>query len=420
MYQKTQLDNGLRIVTSAMPHTRSVTLCVFVGAGSRYEPSEQAGVSHFIEHLCFKGTLRRPTSRDISEAIEGVGGVLNGGTDRELTIYWVKVARHHFDRALDLIVDMIRSSTFAPEEIEKERQVILEELNMINDYPSHRAEALLDEMLWPHNPLGRDVGGTKESVQNITRKDMLDYMGHQYIPSNIVASVAGDVTHEEVVERVAPLTSDWPTSTPLAWCPAGDGQGSPQLRLERRKTEQAHLCIGFHGLSAHHPDRYALDLLSVVLGEGMSSRLFLEVREKRGLAYDVHSSVEHFRDCGALTVYAGVAPQKVARAIETILAELGRIRDGVPDDEMNKAKEMAKGRLLLRMEDTRAVAGWIGIQELLRDRILDVDDVIALMEAVTPVDVQRVARQLLMTERLNLSIVGPFRSDRRFQNLLGL
>ena len=420
MYQKTQLDNGLRIVTSTMAHTRSVSLCVFIGAGSRYEPSERAGISHFIEHLCFKGTRRRPTSRQISEAIEGVGGILNGGTDRELTVYWIKVARDHFDQSLDLLIDILRSSTFDPKEVEKERLVLLEELNMINDYPGHRAEAMIDELLWPDNPLGRDVGGTRESVKNIARKQMLDYMGHQYIPSNIVVSVAGNIEHGEVVEKATPLITDWPTSTSLTWYTAKDSQGSPQFRLERRKTDQAHLCIAFHGLSADHTDRYALDLLNTILGEGMSSRLFLEVREKQGLAYDVHSSVDHFLDCGSLTVYAGVDPKRAPRAIETILAELGRVKDGIPEEEMGKARELLKGRLLLRMEDTRAVSGWMGTQELLRGSILSVDEVVSRLEKVTLEDVQRVARQLLTTEHLNLSIVGPYRSERQFQNLLSL
>ena len=420
MYQKTTLGNGLRIVTSTMTHTQSVSLCIFIGTGSRYESSQLAGVSHFIEHLCFKGTERRPTSREISETVEGVGGIINGSTDRELTTYWAKIALPHFPITLDLLSDMLRGSLFDPSEIEKERLVILEELNMSRDYPNSRLDAIIDEMLWPNHPLGRDVGGTKESVQGITREEMLDYMAHQYIPSNAVISVAGNLSHQEVVDSVAPLWDDWPTNTPLTYPPAVDGQSSPEFRLEHRKTDQAHLCIALGGLSATHPDRYVLDILSTILGEGMSSRLFLEIRERLGLAYDVHSMVNHLRDSGAFFVYSGVDPQKSNQAIETMLTEMGRLRDRVASEELTKAKEMSKGRLMLRMEDTRAVAGWIGTQELHLGKMRSPEEVLSLVDAVTLEDIQRVAQTLLVTEKLNLAIVGPYRSNRRFLPLLKL
>ena len=418
MYQKTILDNGLRVVTSAMPHTRSVSISVYVGAGSRYEPAEKAGVSHFLEHLFFKGTERRPTAREISEQIEGIGGVLNAGTDREATVFWAKVARDHFGTALELLVDVLRNSKFAPAEIEKERLVVLEELNMVNEYPGQRAEAMLDELMWPDNPLGRDVAGTKETVRSLSRDDLVAYMGHQYVLSNMVVSVAGDIDHEDVVAKVGELTGGWRSSELLAWQPAANGQKEPLLKMERRKTDQAHICVGFHGLAADHPDRYALDLLSSLLGEGMSSRLFLEVREKEALAYDVHSSAEHMRDCGTFTVYAGVDPKRASKAIRTILRVLGRVGEGIPRDELDKTREFAKGRLLLRMEDTRAVGGWLGGQELLKGKIMTVDQVVSHLDEIRTEDLERIAAEVIREDNLSVSIVGPYNSDRQFRGLL--
>ena len=420
MYQMTTLHNGLRILTYNLPHTFSASVCIFVGAGSRYETDEQAGISHFVEHVCFKGTERRPTSKEISETIERTGGIINGSTDREHTVYWCKTARSHFPEALDLLVDMTRYSVFDSQEIDRERMVIQEELNMSNDHPSQRVDVLIDDMLWPNHSMGRDVAGSKESVQEITRDMLLDYWKRQYIPSNAVISVAGDIDHEDVVGRVASLLDDWPSNTPLSWDPAHDGQSSPQLRLEQRKTDQAHICVALHGLPSQHPDRYALNLLSAILGEGMSSRLFMELREKQGLAYDVHSGVSHFRDCGALFVYTGTDPSRSKRAIGAILEEIGKMRDGVTEEELSKVKEMSTGRLALRMEDTRAVASWGGIQELINDRLRTVDEVISSINAVAAEDVQRVAQSLLLTEKLNLAIVGPYRSQLQFQPLLKL
>ena len=419
MYEKTVLDNGLRVLSSWMPHTRSVSICIFVGAGSRYEDDPQAGLSHFVEHMLFKGTQRRPSSLDISGAIEGVGGMLNGSTDREISSYWVKVARPHFLLGLDVLTDIIRHALFDPKETESERSVIQEELGMSNDHPGYRVDVLIDDMLWPNQPMGRDVGGTKESVQGIGHDMVVDYFHQQYVPSNMVISVAGEVTHSDVLEALAPLVIDWPDGTPLEWHPvAVNGQEKAQVRVEWRRTEQAHICLAMPGISSRDPDRYALDLMNTVLGEGMSSRLFAEVREKQGLAYDIHSSVSHFRDTGSIMVYSGVDPKKAQRTVSTILRELERMKEGVPQSELNRGRELVKGRLLLRMEDTRAVAAWAGAQELLHDRVLTVDDVVERVSGVTAEDIERVANQYLVPENLNLAVVGPYRSDRQFHRLL--
>lgn len=421
MYQKTVLDNGLRIVTSEMPHTRSVCISIFIGAGSRYELTEQAGLSHFVEHICFKGTEKRPTSKEISEAIDGVGGVLNGGTDKELTVYWVKVARPHYSVALDLLVDMLRHSKFDPVEIENERKVIIEELNMSMDSPQSRVDTLIDEVVWPDQALGRDVAGTKDTVTAINRQMILDHMSRLYLPGNSVISVAGDISHAEVVESIVKAFRDWPVGVAGRWFPAEDRQDAPRFKAEPRKTEQVNLCLAVRGLSSQHPDRFILDLLNVVLGEGMSSRLFLELRERKGLAYDIHSHVSYFRDSGSLGIYAGVDPRKSESAVEGILQELIRLREEpIPEVEVIKAKEMGKGRLLLRMEDTRSVSGWIGGQELLTDRILTVDEVVSIVDAITASDIQRVARELFLTSKLNLALVGPVRNKGHLERLLKL
>ena len=418
MHKKTVTDNGLRILTSEMPHTQSASVVVYVGAGSRYEVEEVAGASHFVEHMCFKGTRRRPTSQEISEAIEGVGGVFNAATDRELTSYWCKVPIAHLPLALDVMADIVREPLFDPEEVEKERSVILEELSMTNDIPSYRAELLIDEVMWPNQPLGRDVGGTRESVTGVSREALVEYMHRQYTPSNLVVSVAGNISHDEVVDAVAGHFRGWTSHASDPWFPAEDDQSAPAMKLENRKTEQAHICIALKGLSSVHPDRYALDLLNTVMGEGMSSRLFLELREKQSLVYDVHTTSTHLRDCGSFSTYAGVDPKNAKRAIDSVLGELNRAREPIPEEELHKAKEFLKGRLVLRMEDSRSVAAWLGAQEILLNDIRTVDEVLARVDAITPEDVQRVARDVLVGDKLNLAVVGPFRSDRSFRSSL--
>ncbi len=415
MHKKTVTDNGLRILTSHLPHTQSASIVLYVGAGSRYETPEEAGISHFVEHMCFKGAPRYPTSKEVSEAIEGVGGVLNASTDRELTSYWCKVPVTHFHKALDVLADIVSAPLMDPEEIEKERHVILEELSMSYDVPSYRADLLIDEVTWPNQPLGRDVGGTRESVLNITGDMLTQYMRRQYTTPNLVVSIAGNIDHEEAAEAVDRSFRDWVVHDPGSWFPAEDDQSAPRMSMERRKTEQAHICIAVKGLSSTHPDRYALDLLNVVLGEGMSSRLFLELREKQGLVYDVHTTTSHLRDCGTFMAYAGVDPKNGHKAVQSILHELNRIKEGLPAEELHKAREFLKGRFVLRMEDSRSVASWLGAQELLNNRVQTVEQVIAEVDAVTTDDVLRVANSLLVSEKMNLAIVGPYRSDKAFQ-----
>ena len=419
-YRKSTLPNGLRVLTAPMPHTRSVSVSIYLGAGSRYETPPESGLSHFVEHLCFKGTKKRPTPRDISEVIDSVGGVLNAATDRELTVYYCKVARPHLELALDVLVDMLRRPLFAPKEVEKERKVIIEELAALADSPAQQVDILLDETLWPDQPLGRDVAGCEATVSAITRQMALEYLHRQYVPNNVVVSVAGAVEHEEVLELINAALGDWPRGIPSGWFPAVNGQGSARTAVRYKNTEQAHMSLAVRGLSSQHPDRFVLDMLSVVLGEGMSSRLFLELRERRGLCYDVHTYTSHFLDAGALVIYSGVDPANAADTLKALLEQLAQVRDGIPDGELARAKELAKGRLLLRMEDTRSVSGWLGIQELLLGRVRTADEVVEVLDAITADDVARVARDLFLTDQLSLAIVGPFRGNKRFASLLRL
>ncbi len=419
-FRKSVLDNGLRVVTSEVPHARSASIGVFIGVGSRYESDVQSGISHFIEHMVFKGTRRRPTPGEISGVIEGVGGVLNASTEQELTLYWCKVPEFHVSESLDLLFDMLREPLYDPEAVANERLVVAEELNMINDYPNYKVDALIDEMLWPDHPLGRDIGGTKESISSITGDAMLEYMAGSYTPGNIVVSVAGAVTHDVIVDQVASLGGQWPEGTPATWAPVTHQNQKSQVRVEYRSSEQTHLSIAVPGLSIRHPDRYALNLLSVILGEGMSSRLFIELRETRGLAYDVHSEVAHFLDSGSFVVSAGVDPKRIYDAVQAIMEELSKLRDGVPEEELDKAKRLVAGRLLLRMEDNWTLANWMGNQELLLGDIDGLDEVISSVNAVSPDDVRKVANDLLVGDRLNMAVVGPCRGRRRLERLLKL
>ncbi len=418
MYQRTVLENGLRILTCNIPHNRSVSMAVLVGAGSRYEPDEVAGVSHFLEHLLFKGTRYWPTAKAVSEEVEGVGGIINASTDREMTVFWCKVASPHFQRNLSLLADMVLHPLLDPGELEKERQVVLEEINMTNDYPSYRADMLIDQALWPNQPMGRDVAGTRESILAFTRQQVVDYRDRQYTPGNTVVAVAGNISHQEALSFLEEQFGEWVPGEPLAMRPVEIHNDGPLVLMEQRKSEQAHVCIGLPGFPLSHPHRYALNLLSVILGEGMSSRLHLELRENQGLAYDVHSTVASFSDCGALVVYCGVEPKNCQRAIGAILKELNGLRDGVPQEELTKAKELSKGRLLLRMEDSRSVAMWMGGQEILLGEVRTPDEVVEIVDAITPEEVKQVAQEVIREEKLNLVIVGPYRSEARFRKLL--
>ena len=422
MYQKTTLDNGLRLVTSTMPHTRSVCIGLFIGTGSRYESDAEAGTSHFIEHLLFKGSEKRPTPGEISAAIEGVGGILNGGTDKEMTVYWCKIAQDHFPLALDVLTDMLLHPRFDPQEITKERQVIIEEINMCKDSPSQEANMLIDGLLWPGHPLGRDIAGSKETVAAITREVMLDYLDRQYQPDNTVVAIAGNIRHQKAVNSVSRVMDSWASRKPRTGYSAYQPAPAPaqQVKIEKRDIEQAHLCLALPGLPLLHPQRFKLDLLNVILGQGMSSRLFTEIRDRLGLAYSIHSYVEHFLDSGSLTIYAGVDTKNLATAIKAILEQLNRLKETVPEAELSRARELSRGRLLLGMEDSHNVAGWLGGQEALTKRVLTTEEVTAIIDAITAEELEQLAQELIEGKSLRLAVVGPVAEDEPLEELLRL
>ncbi len=401
-----------------MPHTRSVSVCIYLGVGARYETEIEAGISHFIEHIMFRGTERRPFSKDISAAIEGVGGILNGGTDKEITVYWCKVAQPHFEIALDVLVDMILNSRFDKNDIEKERRVIIEEIGMSMDTPQQLVGMLIDEILWPNHPLGRDVAGTRESVSTITRTQMLDYIATEYSPSTTVVSIAGNIEQKATVKIVNKLLGGWQSKKKNRIFIPYIEKENPGLALECKETEQTHLCLALPGVSLTDPRRFTLDLLNVILGEGMSSRLFLEVRDKLGLVYNINSYLDHFQDSGALTIYAGVDPKNLETGVRAILRQLALLKEPVDQAELTKAKELSKGRLLLRMEDSRSVAGWMGGQEVLSGYVMSVEEVVAKIEVITAADMAQIAREMLVSERLRLSVVGPVKEDGKLLGLL--
>ena len=414
------LPNGLCIVTEEMRHTHSVWMGVFTKVGSRYEAPRLSGVSHFLEHMFFKGTARR-NARQISEAIEGVGGAINASTDHDATVYFAKVANIHFDIAVDTLGDMLLHSVFDPKEIEKERRVIIEEINMTLDQPADWVHQVLDETLWGDQPLGRDVAGTAETVASITRDDLLAYKDQHYTYPNTVISVAGNLPSEAMVEAWTRALEDYGEGHPQRPQATAPPQPGPRVRVLNKKTEQANVCIGLPALSYLDADRRPLQVLNSVLGGTMFSRLFQEIREERGLAYSVFSYNIEYDDAGKWVIYAGVEVGKVKDAISAILQELRRLRDeGITAEELQRVKEQTKGGMLLGLETTGAVAARNGSHIARYGDIVPVEQVVAEIEAVTQEDILRVAQRLIRPEALNLAVIGPYKSESAFRALLAL
>lgn len=412
MYELSRVGNGLQVLTVTLPHVQSASLGFFLGVGSRYESEALAGASHFIEHMLFKGTARRPTALDIAEAIEGKGGVFNASTGLETTLYWAKVAAPHLPDALDVLSDMLLHATFDPGEMEKERYVISEEINYSLDAPDSLAQILANQLQWPDHPLGRDIAGTQQSVAGISRESLLAYMLAHYHPGAALLGLAGSVDHQQVVAWAEANLLGWEPGPPLQWEPAPPDHQGPSLHVHFKDTEQTHLCFSFTGLSRSDPDRFALRLMNVVLGEGMQCRLFQEVRERLALAYSVESYASTLQDTGAFGVYAGVGVERAGEAIRAILGELDRLRQTpVPEEELRRALEFVRGRLALSMEDSFTQAAWYARQQLQGPEVLEPEEAVARMEAVQPADIQRLAQALFEETRLNLAIVGPSSQD---------
>ena len=413
------LAAGATLVTAAMPERLSASLVLAFGGGSRLEDERHAGVSHFIEHLFFKGTQKRPTSKEIADAIEGVGGFINASTDKELTAYWTRVPAEHMELGLDVLLDIVSNSKLTPADIERERMVILEELRMYQDQPQDFVQNLFEELMWPNHPLGRDIAGTEESVVRLTRDDIIEYANAHYRLPNLVMGVAGAVDEMRMLDLVR---------SGLTLPPEPDGQlapmrpeplTGPRVLMRRRRTEQAHICLGVRAISYLHPDRFTIDLLNTVLGEGMSSRLFLNIRERLGLAYDVHSFTQKHRDTGLLGVYLGVDPKNAVSAVSAVIAEMQTLCDhDLTDEELNRAKEFTKGRLRLELESTNGVSFWLAYQQLLIGSIKTIEEEVAIVDSITAADVRRVANEVLRGP-IQMAVIGPFAKDAPFRAAVG-
>jgi predicted Zn-dependent peptidase len=412
MHELTTLPNGLRVLTVTLPHVQSVSLGLFMGVGSRFETEAMSGASHFIEHMVFKGTRRWPTARDVAEAIEGRGGMFNGSTGLESTLYWAKVAARDVPQAMDVLSDMLLQPTFDPVEMEKERAVISEEINYALDAPDSLAQIMVSQLQWPDHPLGRDIAGTRETVAGLDRGSMLSFLADHYLPGATILGMAGQISHRQALELAQRYLSDWAPGPLRSWDPAPPDHHGPSLQVEFRPTEQAHLAFSFCGPSRNDPRRPTVRLLNVILGEGMRSRLFQEVRERLGLAYSVDSWVSSLEDTGSLGIYAGVGVSRAQEAIRAIVHQLDLLRqEPVPEDEMERTKQFVRGRLLLSLENSFAVGSWYARQELQGPDVLQPEESLAQVEAVQAADLQALAADLFQATRLNLAIVGPFAED---------
>jgi len=384
-----------------------VSIAAYVLAGSRLEAPEQAGVAHFMEHITFKGTAAYPTTRAISEAIEGVGGSFNAATDRESTVYWVRVPARQAARAADVVAELIVRPRLEDDEIDHERSVIVEEIRSYLDDPSEFAQILIQQAMFGDGPLGREICGDEAGIRILPRETIRDFWAATYRPANVVVAIAGDLDHAAALDLVAEPFGTGNGVNPAFETAPHLPAGSTYL-LGNRDAAQAHVCLAVPAYRRDHPDSWTLGVLNGILGEGMSSRLFLAVREEHGLAYDVGSGITEYADSGALGVYAGVDPDKLEPALAAILAELARLRDEpVPEDELAKAKAYLSGGLELRMDDTRHLASWIGGQEALHEKVLTLDEALEAVAQVTADDVTRVARELIRDDLLRLAVVAP-------------
>lgn len=392
-----------------MPEARSVTIGFWLAVGSRDEPEHLAGASHFLEHLLFKGTERR-TARDIAETVDAVGGDMNAFTSKENTAYYARLPAHELDLGLELLTDVITSPAFRPHEVEAERQVILEELLMDEDDPDDMVGTLLYEALFPDHPLGWETVGTRESIERLGRDDIAAFFHDHYHPVNRVVAAAGQLDHDQVVKGVeACFAGRSGGERPVRHAPAVDPR---PLVVHRRDTEQAHVALGWRSLASDDPDRYALAVLNQVLGGGMASRLFQEVREERGLAYSVGSGTSTFADTGTLVIYVGTAIGRSTEALTVIDGVVGDlVADGITARELEVAQGYLSGSLVLGLEDSGSRMGRLGSSEIIRGYVTSVDDHLDRIAAVTLADVQRVAQRVLGGPR-SLSAVGPFDEDR--------
>ena len=416
------LKNGLRIVLVPMPGTETATVVVMSGTGSRYESARENGLAHFLEHMFFKGTKRRKSARTISEELDAIGSVYNAFTAKERTAYYEKVSSRYIDTALDVISDIFLNSTLPAKEITKERGAIIQEIDMYEDMPMRTVDNVFDALIFgEEHPLGRTVLGPKENIRAFTRKDFADYLARHYTPANTVVCVAGAFSAPKILAKIKREFGTLKRVEPPTCASFVFQQSSPRVAIKEKKTDQTHLMIGVPAYPYLHKDEYPLAVLATILGGGMSSRLFTEVREKRGLAYSVHAWAEKYPDAGYFAVQAGVEHGKLEMTVKTILAEFKKIkRTKVSAAELEKAKSYIKGTMTLQLETSDEIAGATATSLIDLGRVRPLEEVLDGVDRVTADDVQRVARDILKTETLNLAVIGPHAEKEKFLALLSL
>ncbi len=419
VYERHTLSNGLRVVTAPLEHAQSVACYIMLAAGSRYEESLNRGIAHFAEHMFFKGTERRPTARDLSMEVDKIGGEFNAFTSKEYTGYYIRCAGEQRDTALDVLVDMLRNSKFESEELEREKGVILEEMNMYYDTPRDYVGSVYEELLFGSNPLGWETLGTRETINAATRETFLDYINQWYTPQRMVVGVAGKVG-DGLLPKLEELLGDMSGNGSGAPAPADLPQSKEsQVSLRRKESDQANICVGVPSYSLTHPDRYALQMLGTILGTGMSSRLFLEVREQRGLAYYVYALNSSYTDAGTLVSQAGVDLHRADEAVRVIAHEFRKLADEpVPDDELEKSRSLAKGRFVLQTESPNGLMLFGLRREVLEGHAAEPDELLAGLDAVTAEDVQRVAQDLIGSNGMRAAVIGPFDDEAPFEAAL--
>ena len=419
VFQRDTLSNGLRVLTAPLDHAQSVACYIMLAAGSRYEEASNRGIAHFAEHMFFKGTEKRPTARDLSMEVDKIGGEFNAFTSKEYTGYYIRCEGEQRDTALDVIVDILRHSKFDAEEIEREKGVIIEEMNMYFDTPRDYVSSVYEELVFGSNPLGWETLGTRETVSAATRETFMDYLGQWYSPPRIVVGVAGMIG-EGLLPKLEELLGDMPGNGSDRPAPAQvERTPGPLVRVLRKDSDQANVCVGVPSYPIDHPDRYALTLLGTVLGTGMSSRLFLEVRERRGLAYYVFAYNNSYTDAGTLVAQGGVDLKRAEEAVDVIAAEFRKLADEpVPEEELEKARALAKGRFVLQTESPNGLVLFGLRREVLEGAALEPEELLAALDAVTAEDIQRVAQDIIGGSGLRMALIGPFDEPDKFEQIL--
>jgi len=408
MFKKTTLKNGLRIITVPSKSTQTVTVLVLVGTGSKYEKKDEKGISHFLEHMYFKGTKKRPSSLEIAETLDKVGGIYNAFTSQEYTGYFAKVSREHFDLALDWVSDIFLNSTLPEKEIEKERGVIIEEINMRKDHPMEHVQVLWQKLLYGDQPAGWDVAGEVETVSKISRKDLIEYRETQYIASNTIICLAGNFNEKEGINKVKKFFSKIKIGKSRGKPKVIEKQERPEILFEKRETDQTHICLGVRGINLSDERRYAQEILGLILGGMMSSRLFERIRTKLGIAYYIETDVFSDPDTGYLVTRAGLNNEKLERGILEILKEYRKIkREGVSKSELKKAKDCLKGKMNILLESSDAKASFFATQEILEKKILTPEQIFKKINKVSQNDILKLAREIFRPEKLNLALIGP-------------